>query len=510
MKVKLIQEGYFKNPEQMKAEKERRLAMTDTDRAIKTAATITNSINRIINTILKKRSCNINPFSISSTFIGGSAVSDTGWGETKVEKREVSCIVERDSTGKNIITVDLDLGRLVDKSNNKPFYDLMLNLDYDELHLKTLNKNKIKELFEKKIKNAVKKEYQANKTSTDKPFFEFILNSDIVLDNIFLYKNVQGNEPELTMSVRHHTRTNKHLLSKLEENHIVGGFSEKFDPITEEGRKRYEKALEALMNVVTFGKDFKFYIVSEREINDNSKYFKFYENPWSGEKEERPGNSWWKAIMPLFAQKNISYKTLGELEDAAGISGAIETLAANFIENSIKLSGAPKYDSKLKKELDSGQFYNQVAESFQNCNSFFIQYFRIYQYLCSTNSVKFLGENEPIIVSLQIINCPEDVLKKGHFAGGRRELYNSIAKCYITYTRDFLKNPSLHGLTMGGFDHTLNSETEDNIEAIHIDIASVHLNASSACITIGPSDKNSDTFEKLIELKDFIKTLDLP
>ena len=332
---KHLNEGIFKTAAQVAKQREKEAAMSDEEIvALNTTNTINNKVQSIISRIIIERE--ILPFNLNTLL----AYPGLEGYQITYEKLDIKCNVSV-SNGEPVISIDYNLGALMKKKRNpQRITNFSLDMYYNDNHLTILSENKINKNLEKRIKEFIKKEYNAN--PINKPIYDFILGSSIVLNNISIFEGVDN----VTMTIPFAYDYSGSWTWGLSEESI------QYDPSTPKGFKQYEKYLDALTKIISFDSvnPVKIVIHCEKTVDSNTEKYL------------------------------AKYNSLSEIEKYAGIGDAIEDFA---------------------KDKTSYKQYNMMYNKFKICKYFRVEYSRDYVFEITQKTYKFVGKGEAEIVSFR-------------------------------------------------------------------------------------------------------------
>lgn len=244
MKVRYLSEGFFKNPEQAKAARAKAQELSNADKLAGTTNKIIgeNVKNVLLKIITEKKMIPVN-FTNLFTF-----KYDT-WNDSVYPlKKECYIKVDLDS-GKPVIKISFDFGGFTSRpasSSVRPAVSWVvlntsgLDLEFPEY----ANKEKVSNNFCKKVKNAVKK-LMNTATNADKIVYQFILDSDMIIDKMYLYRD-QGLIQKNELEVNYPTQIlfcGKHNVLKKEGKEFIENFI----------NENYKKTIDDVLNIFDFG-----------------------------------------------------------------------------------------------------------------------------------------------------------------------------------------------------------------------------------------------------------------
>lgn len=264
IKKNILNEGVFKSVEQLKKEREKKSEISNSERlASSYANAVLGKVNGVISNIVRKN--HINPFQMANVFSFTTPSSDG----PKPEKREVSCRIENDEDGNKTIYIDFDLGGILDRKNDLQ-EELWVNVPTslsirDTFFNSYLNKDKLVKSFSNKIKNAIKKEIMNSSVDpAKKVIYNFILDSKIVLNNIFMYHDRSYSDIAIVIP---HTYNGITLSWSSSITHgMIDKTNIESDPASSEGILAYEDTFSKLVKTITFGSNVNFVVKSQRYV----------------------------------------------------------------------------------------------------------------------------------------------------------------------------------------------------------------------------------------------------
>lgn len=196
MKVKYITEGVFKNPTQARAARAQAQGLSNADKVAGTAnKIIADKVKNVLLKIIAEKK--LTPIKFSDLF----SYKYSSYEESAYYlKRECDCNVDF-SSGTPVIKLSFDFGGITGRpatSSVRPASSWItlnasgLDLEFQEYRNKEIVSNR----FCKKLKNAVK-QLMNTATSNDKMVYQFILDNDMIIDKMYLYRDkglIQVNE----------------------------------------------------------------------------------------------------------------------------------------------------------------------------------------------------------------------------------------------------------------------------------------------------------------------------
>ncbi len=369
-----LNEGYFKDKEQMKKKIEARAGASQEDLVKSATQTVAKTINKALNEIIQKIVLlkKIDPVSINredSVFI-----SDVNYNYVlHPAQRVVRCSLSKDADGTDIITIDFDWGKGLLDRRESIIHTLFFNLIYNSnaFNLDYLNRDKLSKKLDKKIKKGLQTIQGGYKAD---PIVEFISNSKIVLGKIYLFNNMTDGEITLSTMMGYDERLKErytHAYSFMNMNN--------FDPEKPDNLNKYKEALDALTDIFVFGVPVKYDILSQRQIE-----YSLTEKISLGE---------------LHFKGFDKYNNFGELETGIGLAGNKsfeEIIASEIIENT-------RYKNQTK--------LNQLKDYIKSFAYIGVVYKRTYSYECIGNSFKYQGANVSSVYTIDVSDHSESVLK---------------------------------------------------------------------------------------------------
>lgn len=369
-----LNEGYFKDKEQMKKKIEAKAGASQEDLVKSATKSVAKTISKALNETIQKIVLlkKIDPVSIN----GDDAVLvKSDYIRRYVlhpAQRIVRCSLSKDTDGTDIITIDFDWGKGLLNSSENIIHDLTYNLIYnsDSFNLDYLDRDILSKKLDKKIKKELKTIQNGYKAD---PIVEFISNSKIVLGKIYLFNNMTDGEITLSTLMGYDERLKgryTHSYSFMNMNN--------FDAEKPNNLDKYKKALDALTDIFVFGAPVKYNILSNRQIEYNLS-----EKISLGE---------------LHYKGFDKYNNFEELETGIGIAGnkSIEEIIAS------EISRTTHYRNQAR--------LNQLKDYIKKFTYIGVIYKRTYSYECIGNSFKYQGANVPNIHTIDVSDYSDSVL----------------------------------------------------------------------------------------------------
>lgn len=314
MKVRYITEGVFKTKEQVRVAREKEKEMSNQERV---AGTFNKIVGEKIAYLIKEavRKKGIYPFQTN--------IFSTGeyYEEVKTSKKEVAVRLE-DENGKQVIHLSFDYGCFIPViKSGKPCKNININgwvtNDYN-IRNKLMQKDALKSMVTK-IKNFAATRGEEILGKEYRNICGMVVDGDIVIDEISMYGN-QENVEELNFVIRT-PRTDGNVSNFTSKQRRTAFVREMNQP--DEFTNNYKVILERVMKLV----DFKVPVNLVVEISTVAN----------------GSNAMTIAIDNVFP----GYDTLGDIEEAAGVPGAI----ADCILSYFKFRGFVHYDSEQIQKL---------------------------------------------------------------------------------------------------------------------------------------------------------------
>ena len=196
MKVRYISEGIFMNPTQARAARAKAQELSNADKVSGTAnKVIADKVKNVLLKIITEKK--LSPIKFSDLF----SYKYSTWQESAYSlKRECDCNVDF-SSGTPVIKLSFDFGGITGRpptSSVRPASSwITLNASGVDLEFPEYrDKETVSNRFCKKLKNAVKL-LMNTATSNDKTIYQFILDNDMIIDKMYLYRDkglIQVNE----------------------------------------------------------------------------------------------------------------------------------------------------------------------------------------------------------------------------------------------------------------------------------------------------------------------------
>lgn len=357
MKIKYITEGYFKNKADMQVQRAKERELTNQEKVANTySSALVGKVQSIIQKIVYDK--RINPVVASLFYVNGDYDAD---GKTTYERRDISCKI--DYNGENpIIHVNFTLGRIIPTRiprNEKPCSEVFMygEHDYPQI-LNRLNKTNISANFSKTIKKEIG---QAIKIcdSSQRAWYEFILNSNIVIDDINMYTNATDIQ-ELVIKFGYYAfRYN-----------YYGETKEQFE---EKVLSVYKDLAERLTSTIHFGIPVKFIIPIRNVLLGNTENDKF-NNDFAISAD-------YVSFADIFGK---DYKNLGEIEDAIGKNNTLARLILYISTSNGGFSISKYLETSVEEESPLKQ---QIDELVRKCDHVWITYRQ--QFICECIDGKF-------------------------------------------------------------------------------------------------------------------------
>lgn len=301
MKVRYITEGVFKTKEQVLKAREKEREMSNQDRIV---GTFNKVVGEKIAYLIKEavRRKGIYPYQISM-FSSGEHYE-----EVKTSKKEVTVKLE-DDNGKQVIHLSFDYGCFVPSigKSSKPCKDININgwvtSDYYNVRNKLIQQNALKSMVAK-IKNFAASRGEEVLGREYRDICRMVVDGDIVIDEISMYSN-QENVDELNFVIHASLSdiTPDNFTSKDRRTACVREINQ-----PDIFNSPYKVILERVMKLVDFKVPVNL-IVEIFTMNNGS-------------------NTMTAAIDTVFP----GYETLGDIEEAAGVPGAIANCVLSCFE----------------------------------------------------------------------------------------------------------------------------------------------------------------------------------
>ena len=244
MKVRYISEGIFMNPTQARAARAKAQELSNVDKVSGTAnKVIVDKVKNVLLKIITEKK--LSPIKFSNLF----SYKYSTWQETAYSlKRECDCDVDF-SSGTPVIKLSFDFGGITGRpatSSVRPASSWItlnasgLDLEFPEYR----NKETVSNSFCKKLKNAVK-QLMTTATNNDKMIYQFILDNDIIIDKMYLYRDkglIQKNEFTVNYPTQILYCNDRDILTKDGRN-LIDGFV----------KTDYKKVIDDVLGIFDFG-----------------------------------------------------------------------------------------------------------------------------------------------------------------------------------------------------------------------------------------------------------------
>ena len=294
MKVKYIKEGVFKTKEQVLKNRERENELSNQEKVAGVFnKVVVEKINYIIKTVIQESA--IYPFTVGMFSERVDEYNNIRC-EVKTSKKEVYCSLLENEKGEKEIHLTFDYGIFVHDTPKAKACEKLDITSWDMNDIERIDKEIFRRSVSNKIKNYINRDL-VKPGMQDKEICDLILDSKIVVDNIYMYTN-QNAVDKLTfcLSDNRYSMTVKNFVTKNKRD--IGSMRQYFD--------NEEVIVESLLQVIDFGVPVEIEL-KVTCINPSSKL---------------------SLISDLFPD----YDTLGDLEKGAGVDNTFMDCTEHFMD----------------------------------------------------------------------------------------------------------------------------------------------------------------------------------
>ena len=407
MKIKYITEGYFKNKADMQVQRAKERELTNREKVANTySSALVGKVQNIIQQIVYDK--RVNPVVASLFYVNGDYDAD---GKTTYERRDITCRIDYEGEI-STIHVNFTLGRVMStKRNAQPCSEVFMygEHDYPQI-LNRLDKNNINANFSKTIKKEITQAIKICESS-QRPWYEFILNSNIVIDDINMYTNATDIQ-EFVIKFGYYSFKYNYYAETKEQ------FEEKVLSV-------YKNLAERLTSIINFGVPVKFIIPVRSVLLGNTD-------------EDKLNNDFaisadYVSFTDIFGR----YKNLGEIEDVVGLSDKKD----NNLARLILYTAVSNRDFSISKYLETSvgeeSPLKQINELVRECDHVWITYLQ--QFICECIDGKFtlVQKGKLLVGSIAFVigqNMPSSPIR--------------IVMSSLSYRRFTEKNPNDYSISL--------------------------------------------------------------
>ena len=369
MKVRYISEGIFMNPAQARAARAKAQELSNADKVSGTAnKVIADKVKNVLLKIITEKK--LSPIKFSDLFI----YKYSTWEETAYSlKRDCDCVVDF-SSGTPVIKLSFDFGGITGRpptSSVRPASSwITLNASGVDLEFSEYrDKETVTNHFCKKLKNAVKR-LMTTATNNDKMIYQFILDNDIIIDKMYLYRDkglIQVNEFTVNYPTQSLYCGDRNVLEK---NGMV--FIKNFV------NTNFKKVIDDVLGIFDFGLPVNVSIPTVIRDKSSSQY--------------NDGGS----VMTLISDIFPGCETFHDMKIAAFPEG--EDFGDSLLDVAAK-SSSRTYDC-IKLDTPAGKRKNKEIEAAKYINAYYLMIFEGHYF--SNSGLKIEKETGPTIERLMI------------------------------------------------------------------------------------------------------------